>query len=302
MPTNQPIVATTAMPQEVAKPLPVRTVVTRAAIRPNINQPPTNEGKPAADSATTESVKLSPQLTALARKEQAFRQREQTFKAREKELEEKLAKADKYSQLEAKLKEKDFSEAETLGLNYEEYTKYLLQKNAGEDEATTRMKALEAEIQSLKKGQEENADKEYEATVADYRREIDRLSETPDFLVLKKFEEEGADGKKFSGVDVALQMIIDSSMEDGESVTVEEAVKLTRDLLKERAKRAAALLEEPKAEAAAEEPAPKPAMRTLNQTMQPSGIEKRPHKSLQHMSEAERYAEARRRVLERRQP
>ena len=121
MPTHQAIVDTN-VPKPVEKPIPTRTVTTRhTMIEPKIAGQPITDSSPAAESAPAEeSVKLSPQLTALARKEQAFRQREQALKDRERQLEAELEEAKKYKALQEKLKSKDFSEAEAMGLTYED--------------------------------------------------------------------------------------------------------------------------------------------------------------------------------------
>lgn len=304
MPKMEAIV-NTALPQQVEKPIPTRTISTRGPQRTNLNQPATSEGAPGVDSSTpAESVRLSPQLTALARKEQAYRQREQALKAREKEIEDKLADADKYSQLKSKFSAKDFSEAEELGLSYDQYTEYVINKQAGEDPEADRLKSIEARIEALNKREEESATQEYEETVAEYRKELKTMSESvADFAKVKKFSETDGEGKVVTGVDIALQLILDSWEEDETEVTIEQALKDTETFLEERAKKWAALIEkdQPTEAEARNLPPPKVGSRTLTQNMQPSGIEKRPAKSLQHLSESERYAEARRRVEERRQ-
>lgn len=307
MPTREAIVDS-VIPKDVPKPIPVRTISTRA-FKPapkieNGNQEGTVRTDPVAASTTPEeSVRLSPQLSALARKEQAFRQRELALKQREKDLEAKLADAEQYGQLKTSFAAKDYSKAEELGMTYEEHTQFLLEKQAGEDPQTQKFKALEAEIQSLKKGQEEKATQEYEETVSAYRKELTTaLEATPEFSKLKSFKETGADGKEFSAVDVALQYILDSWEEDNEEITVEQALKDTKLLFAERAKKYASLIEA--SEVVSDEPRklppPKSGVRTLTNQMQPQGNTVEPQKSLQHLSESERYAEARRRVLARR--
>lgn len=294
MPTREAIVDS-VLPKAVEKPIPTRTVTTRLQ-RPNINQENIVKSSPAAEvpAKPEESVRLSPQLSALARKEQAFRQKELALSEREKAIEAKLAQADRYSQLEAKFKSKDFSQAEEMGLDYEGYTKWLLDKQAGEDPQSEKYKALEEKIQALEKSQEEKASAEYEETVAEYKREIDQLVETsPDFPKIKKAAKQ----------DAVLQLILDSWEEDSLEMTVDQAAKDVEIYLGEEAKKWASLMEEPKPVVEEQKlPSPKIGSRTLTQQMQPSGIEKVAQKSLQHLSESERYEEARRRVLARRQP
>lgn len=303
MPTREAIVDS-ILPREIERPIPVRTVSTRSTPRvQNINQAPSSVDPAAATATPEESVRLSPQLSALARKEQAYRQREQALKQREKDLEARLAEAEQYSQLKTKIGSKDYSAAEALGLTYEEYTKYLLEKQSGEDPQTQRFKSLEDEIQALKKSTEESATKEYEATVAEYKTAVTSLIDSdPRFARTKKFEDEDAEGKPFTGKDVALQLILDAFDKDGESLTIEEACNQAEQYLEAKAKKWSALNEKP-TEVIEEVKLPPPRMgsRTLTQQMQASGTEKTPAKSLQFLPEHERYAEARRRALAKRQ-
>src|SRR5665213_429762 len=70
------------------------------------------EDKVAAESPTAEqSVNLSSKASVLIRKEQATRQREQALAKREQELADRLAKADHYDKLQAKIAAKDYSAA-----------------------------------------------------------------------------------------------------------------------------------------------------------------------------------------------
>lgn len=313
MPTREPIV-NTLIPKEAPKPIPERVAVTRdprakqrtgVGSTVNAHQEITVETAPAAVSApAAESVTLSPKDSALARKEQAFRQRELALKQSEESHAADLASAKEYAELKVKLSAKDFSAAEKLGMNYEEYTKYLLDKQAGDDPQAQKLKALEDEIQALKKGQEENIENQYEATVSEYRKELAAVVETkPEFLKVKKFEDVDSTGKTFTGLDVALQLILDTWEQDGEEVTVEQALADTELFIRERAKKMAALIEEPKpVEQERNLPPPKRGVSTLTNQMQPSGSEQKVEKPLHLFSEAERYAEARRRALAKRQP
>lgn len=293
MPTREAIV-NTLIPKEIEKPIPTRMVSTRVApLKPSGDQTTIVEKAQVAESTPpAESVKLSPQLSALARKEQAFRQREQAFKEREKTLEAKLADAEQYSQLKAKLGSKDYSEAEKLGLTYEGYTEYLLSKQNSEDPQGKELKSLKDEVDALKKRTEEDATKEYEETVAEYKKEIAALiSSNPDYSSVKELKRE----------DAVLQLILDSWEEDGEEVSIEQAAKDIEEALVEDATKMAALPKlKPKVEEPVKLPPPKPGLKTLTNQVTVSS-EKKPAKSLQYMTESERYAEARRRVLERKQ-
>lgn len=320
MPTQTKIIET-LIPREAEKPIPVRVVSTRATPRPpkpvvepgadgalaipetaaaaspspNRDQGGTGKEAAAAESAAAEaSVKLSPQLSALARKEQAFRERELALKERERALEVKLAGGDRFESLKAKLAAKDFSELETLGLTYEEYTNYLLARQNGEKPETQAFKKLETEISEMKKKQEESQAAQFEDTVSEYRKEIAALvSKDPAYSTVKELKHEEA----------VLQIILDAWEEDDEEVSVEQAAKDVEDFLIEEAVRMASATKVKARLGEGEKkplPPPKPGLKTLTQQVV-AGSEKRPLKTLQNMSESERYAEARRRVQERRE-
>ncbi len=290
MPSQEAIV-NTMVPREVEKPIPTRTVSTRVP-KSNPDQVPKDRSEPAVvdSQPTAESVKLSPQLSALARKEQAYRQREQALKVREKELEAKLSEAEQYSQLKTKLGTKDYSEAEKLGLDYAGYTQYLIDKQAGEDPQALKFKQLEDEIQALKKSKEDSATQEYEETVAEYKKEVDSLiANSAEFPRIKKL------GRQ----DAVLQLILDSWEQDETEMTVAEASKDVEAYLTALAKDLQ--VAEPVAEVMKTLPPPRQGSRTLNQNMAAVGVEAKPLKPLQYLSESERYAEARRRALARRE-
>lgn len=296
MPTREAI-TNNIIAQEAPKPIPERIAVTRPVVRKsqanqivseNGNQENINVNSSAAESATTEeSVKLSPQLSAIARKEQAFRQRDLTQKQRDKDFEQDLALAKEYKELKAKIEAKDYSEAEKMGIKYDDYVQYLIDKQNGEDPQLQKFKTLEDEIKALKKGQEEKETQEFEETVSAYRTEIASLtSSNPEFSTIK--------GKKAE--EHVLQLIIDSWEEDDVQMTVEEACKDVEAALVADAN---SYLDLPKFKPTVEEkklPPPKPGVRTLTNQMQATSSEARPTKPLHSLSDGERYAEARRRV------
>lgn len=303
MPTREAIV-NNIIPQDVPKPIPVRTVTTRPRLKPaaapaavpaqNGNQPNNVVTPAAAVPATTEeTVKLGPAASALARKEQAFRQREQAFKAEQEKFAAYKEKAEKYEQLTQKLSAKDYSEAEKLGLNYEEYFQYKVNQTNGEDPTLKKISALEQQIADLKKGQEENAEQSYEATVGEYRKEVSQLISTnAEFSPLKKLGKEAEEA--------ALQLILDSWEEEEIEVTPEQACRDIQKEILETAKKYSELIETKPAPVVEEPQTPRPMVNTITNQMQPPSGEQRHQKSLQHLSENERYAEARRRALAKR--
>ena len=120
-------------------------------------------GEAPAPKVPEESVALSPKVSALARKEQAQRQREAAIAKREKDLEAKLADAEKYQALKAKIAAKDYTAADELGVEYQEIVKHELNKEAAKDPAQERVRQLEEKLAALQKAQEESTVKEYQA-------------------------------------------------------------------------------------------------------------------------------------------
>lgn len=297
MPVLEAIVSN-VLPKPVEIPIPTRTVNTRGPKAPPAesirDQADTLRDKVVgADSSTTaESVRLSPQLSALARKEQAFRQREQALKDREKEIDAKLADAERFAQLKAKTGAKDFSEAEALGLDYEGYTNYLLAKQNGEKPEVQAFKKLEDKIAAMAQREEESKTAQYESTVAEYRTEIASFVESkPEFAGLKSPEHQKA----------VLQVILDAFEKDDEELSIEQAAQDVKAFLMAQAKELEIFLEKKVEEPLAEErktlpPPSKSGLKTLTQQVT-TGASAVPLKSLQHMSEQERYAEARRRAV-----
>ncbi len=290
MPIREAIV-NNLIPQEAPKPIPERIAITRSGPKPkNAHQPNNVVNNAAAESATPEaSVTLSPQVSALARKEQAFRQREQALKQREKDLEAKLADAEQFGQLKTKISAKDFSEMEKLGLDYEEYAQYKVQQLEGADP----LAELKNEVASLKKSQEENAEEQFEETKKAYGKEITTLvASNPDFSSIKELKAEGH----------VLQLFLDTWEEEAnENYTIEDACKEIEAALVEQGKRFSSLPKLKPAEGAAKVlPLPKTGVKTLTNQMQPAGESPKPAVPLHTLSEAERYAEARRRAIARR--
>ena len=107
------------------------------------------EGTPAQQEEP--SVTLSSKISAIARAEMADRKRKQSLDQREKISAEKFAKAEKFDQLQAKLTAKDYSAADELGMNYDEYTKYLLDRQANENPEEQRYRKLEDRLSASEK-------------------------------------------------------------------------------------------------------------------------------------------------------
>lgn len=288
MPTMERI-TNNIIPQTAPKPIPSVTVTTRPHKSPvNAGQQIKTDSEPVAESPATteESVRLSPQLSILARKEQALVKERLAIKAEREQMASDLADAAKFKQLKTKMSAKDFSDMEELGLNYEDYVKHVLNKQETEDPKEKRVQELEAKLQSLEKTLEESAANNYEETIAEYRKEISKLvSDNSDFSTIKGLKRE----------DAVLQLILDAFEKDNEELTVAEAAQQIEEYLVEYGNTFTSLPKFKKEEPVKQLPRPVVG-KTLTNNMTAGSDTKGPLKSLQNMSEAERYAEARRRV------
>lgn len=261
--------------------------------KPDVKQASTSEAQD-TDSTQEESVTLSPKISAIARKEAAQRQREIALKRREQDLSEKLKKAERFDQLQAKFQAKDFSAAEEMGMTHEEYTNYLIQKQESADPKEERYLRLEKQLADLKKQQEEVEVKDYQANQTLWKAEISRV-------VTEKLDEFSTI-KELGAEDIVLRHINESFEEDGTELTAEEAAKDIEDALLERAEKFASVSkvrskfgEAPKVLGA---PRTSPKTITQDMTVTSKAVVRKP---FHLMSEAEQIAEAYRRVQEQKQ-
>lgn len=238
-----------------------------------------------------EKVTLSPQLTALARKEQSFRKQEQAhkaqvkeFEARQTEFQTKQAEVQAFSGMKDRLAKKDYSVLDEMNVSYEEWTQYLLSKGDKDKPEVQELNKLRDEVNSLKTRQEENVNKQFEATKAQYRKEIkDLVAKDPRFETVKELKME----------EDVLQHILDTFNEDGEALSVEEAAQEVEDFRTEEALKMARLKKvqekiRPKVEKTL--PPPKPAMKTLTNQIAPQST--KTSAQFQHLSPRERIAQA----------
>lgn len=245
--------------------------------------------EPAAEETPTpseESVTLSPKATAQARREQAFRDRERALKQREQDLSAKLSESDRFEQIKAKLAAKDFSAAEELGITYEEFTNHLLAKQAKSDPQEERFSKLQQELESVKKSQEEQTVKEYEANQSLWKQVIAKtVKESDEFSTIREL---GAE-------DIVLQHVNDSFEEDGIELSVEDAAKEIEEALLARAEKFAAVSKVQSKLAKPALGAPKQGAKTITQNMTVTS-QKPVTKPFHMLSESEQIAEAIRRV------
>lgn len=265
----------------------------KAAATPPIGQQTINSETVNATEAPVvpaESVTLSPQMAALARKEQKFRQSEQALKAKEVALEAERAEIAELKAFKAKLAAKDFSGIESQ-VPYDDYTKYLIEKSEKLTPEQETLRALQAKVDGVEKAHKDDISKRFEAAVNERRKAVTELVETkPEFASIKKAKAHEA----------VVQHILDTWEHDNIDLSPEEAAKEVAQELKERANSWKAILDEEAPPAGGQKQLPplKPGLKTLTNNMAATGEIKRPVKSFQNMTDVERYAEARRRAEE----
>lgn len=269
--------------------------------QPAINSEPGVSTEESSGAPQEETLTLSPQVAALARKEQKFRQREIDLKKQTQSLETERAEIAELRALKAKLQQKDYSGIEDL-VSYDDYTKYLIEKDSNLTPEQLALKKLSTEIESVKARQQEDVSKRFEAAVRERREAVNSLIQSnPEFSSIKELKQEEA----------VVQHILDSWEFDNIELKPEEAAKEVEQELIERAKKWNQLSKlksqldpstsTPGLGAEGEKkllPPLKPAVKTLTNNMAAMGETKRPLKSFHHMSDQERYSEARRRAEE----
>jgi hypothetical protein len=240
----------------------------------------------AEESKSQEAVTLSPQLTALARREQKFRQQEQAFKAERAKFEAEKLEVAGLKPLKEKLAAKDYSALEELGIDYNEYTEYLLNKPEADKPENKALSELREELNSFKENQKKNEEKQYEATVSQYRNDIKALvAKDPQFESIK---ESGAE-------EHVLQHILSTFEEDGEVLSVEEAAREVEEQIIEDALKLAKLSKVQAKMAPEKKTLPPPTkqstgLRTLTQQIAPPTG--KTYAQFQHLSPRERLAQA----------
>lgn len=244
--------------------------------------------------STEETVTLSPQMAALARKEQKARQQEQALKTERAALDKERAELAEMKALKEALDKGDYSGVKAK-VPYDAYTKFLLDENNASDPNVQALKALEDKVNSVEKSHQDDISKRFEAAVADRRNAVKTLVESnPDFASLKK------GGKPIQ--DAVVQHILDTWEHDDTELTPEQAAKEVKEALRQKKAELDALFEEPAPVVAEAEkktlPPLKSGIKTLTNQMTTGEIP-RVKKPLALLPEGERYAEARRRVLER---
>lgn len=262
---------------------------TEAPPQRSIGQSDTRESLPVETRLTEETVKLSPQVAALARREQKFRsQQHQLEKDRAALTAEKLELA-QIRTMKDKLQAKDYSAIDEL-VDYNEWSQYKVNKLNGADPVRDEIKRLNDKFNDLEKNTQDNVTKQFDAAVNERRIATKQLIEQGSFPKIQKAKAQ----------EHVVQHILDTWEHDSEELTIEQAAKEVEEILIEKANQWRKLLEDEKEAEADKRPLPplKPGLRTLTNQVT-SGDLKRPNKPLHLLNDADRYAEARRRAEER---
>jgi hypothetical protein len=255
-----------------------------------IERPAPEESRP-----TEESVRLSPGAAALARKELKFRQQQQALEKEKASVAAERAELAQLRAMKEKLAAKDYSGVDGL-VDYNEYSQYQLNKMQGADPRAEELNQLKGKTESLEKMMQDNIETQFNAAVAERRIATSELVDKSDqFPAIKRAEAKGGKAKE-----AVVQHILDTWEHDSKELTIEQAAKEVETVLLEEARKWSALLQDE--QATPEDPKKslpplKPSLRTL--TNQVTSGQMSPRKSLASLSETERYAEARRRAIER---
>lgn len=231
-------------------------------------------------SPAEESVRLSSRISALAREKQALR-------LQRKQMESQIADAQKFNQIKEKLKNKDYSAAEELGMTYEEYTQHLLNKQASEDPEVQKRMALEEKLLKLEKANEDRTLQDYQNNQNLWKKEISRIvTDSDQYPTVKELSMEEA----------VLRHINDSFDEDGIELSAEDAAKeIEEELVKRVDKYSNLSVVKKKYEESRSLGPPKSGPKTITQQMTVTS-QKPVNKPFHLMSESEQIAEAIRRV------
>jgi hypothetical protein len=237
------------------------------------------------------SLKLSPQMAALARREQKFRQEQMSLKTEREKLQRERQELESLRAMKEKLAQDDYSGLDDL-VDYGKYSQHQINKMNAQDPVQSEIKKLQEKIASLESTTEDTISKQFEAAVDERRIAVKNLvDEAGKFPRIKKANAHEA----------VVQHILDTWEEDSEELSVEQASKEVEEILVERAQAWKALLEDEEAPQAIEEgkrplpPMNRQAPRSLSNAL--TAPHPQAHtKPLYAMNEQERYAEARRRA------
>ena len=227
------------------------------------------------------AVRLSPQLTALARKEQKLQAEIQALRQKEVEWEKRQSDYVPKSSFREKVQKNAQEALSELGLSYDELTNLLLTQSQGADPVAQ----LRGEIEQLKQSQRDTVDKQYEATLKQYKAETESVLEASprEYALIR------SQGQQQAVVD----WIVDTFETEDRAISVEQAAREVEMYLREEAKKLANALKEvepPEEKIARKLPPPQQALKTLTSTVETSPTKS--YGQFQHLSPRERLAQA----------
>lgn len=226
---------------------------------------------------------LSPQLTILARKEQKLRQQELALKQERESVAREKERFARFEALENKLKAKDYTGLEEYGLSYQDWTNHQIEQAQGSDPRDQKIKELEAKLNKFEQTQVETVNKQYDATISQYKRDIAKTIEQDKFKAIKIMEAD----------EHVLQHILDTFKEENIALTVDEACEDVLQVLMDDAKKFKELEAKPESTPAQSQEKVLPPPRTKTLTNQiPRSEPSQPRNQFQHMSPKERLAAA----------
>lgn len=251
---------------------------------------------------TEETVKLSPQAAALARMEMKSRQREQELKKREAALAAERAEFADFKAMKEKIAAKDYSVLDGVGVDYNEYSQYQLNKLNGTDPVQAEIARLSNKTSEIEKSIQDNVSKQFDAAVSERKLAAKQFIESSSELpAIKRLGVE-------KGRDAIVQHILDTWEHDKDAdgnpveLSIEQAAKEVEAEVHRRAKAWAGLLEDNKEVPVEGEkkqlPPLKSGLKTLTNQVT-AGDLKRSMKPLHNLPDSERWAEAKRRAEER---
>jgi hypothetical protein len=252
------------------------------AVRPSL------KAVPAPEKAPEETVRLSPQLAALARREQKFRQQQAQLENQRKTIAAEQEELAQLRSMREKLAAKDYSALEGL-IDYNDYSQYQVNKINGSDPLREELAALNGKISELEQTTQSTVEQGYENALNERRVAVRELVNQENFPTIAK-----AGAQEY-----VIQHIRDTWEEDGEELSIEQATREVEEALLESAQKAEKWASSILRKEEEKKPLPqlKPSLKTLTNQVTTSEA-KRPYRSFQGMSDTERLAEARRRAEE----
>lgn len=261
-----------------AKAMAKRADSTPKVDAPNIND--SAEEQPASGA----SLPLSPQATALARREQKARQFEQSLKAKELALETERQEIADLKAIKAQLAVGDYSGIEKH-VDYEKFAQHKI----GKDPRAEELDKVNARVAAMEDAQKKDIDQRYEMAINQRKVAVKALVAGDAFPAIKEMKAD----------DAVVQHILDTWENDNVDLSPEEAAKEVEAVLLERANKWAALVKPKETETVADKKELPPLKTTtLSNNMGSTGEVKLPTKPLHLMTEQERYQEAYRRSQE----